>query len=81
MVSIENRRVKAFINSAGGTAGPQGKSYRIALPPVWAKELGLSEKSRDVLLQFDGESIVIRRAAKTGYVAIIADVRERGHEL
>jgi len=66
-VSIEQRKAKILINKAGGTAGADAKNYRVALPSAWINELGIDEESREVVLQFDGESITIRRAVSGGY--------------
>lgn len=80
-MAVEERRANILINKAGGTAGPRGKSYRIVLPPTWAKQLGITEADREVLLQFDGECITIRRAAASGYNDFLNAAREHGHEL
>ena len=66
-MSIEERKAKILINKAGGTAGADAKNYRVALPSAWINELGIDEESREVVLQFDGESITIRRAVSGGY--------------
>ena len=64
-MEMQERKANILINKAGGTAGPEGRTYRIALPAVWVKQLGITEENREVLLQFDGECITIRRAAST----------------
>ena len=61
-MSIEERKAKILINKAGGTAGADAKNYRVALPSAWINKLGIDKESREVVLQFDGESITIRRA-------------------
>lgn len=76
-MTLEERRANVLINKAGGTAGPEGRSYRVVLPPVWVKQLGITENSREVLLQFDGESITIRRAGTGEYVAFLNEAREK----
>ena len=53
----EERTANILINKAGGNAGPDANGYRVALPSAWMKALGISEGSRTVTLQFDGESI------------------------
>lgn len=79
-MTLEERQAKILINKAGGTAGPEGKSYRVVLPPVWAKQLGVMENSRDVILQFDGECITIRRAGTGEYHSFINEAREKKHD-
>lgn len=69
-MTLEERRAKILINKAGGTAGPEGKSYRVVLPPVWAKQLGVMENSRDVILQFDGECITIAELARENIIPL-----------
>lgn len=80
-MAIKERKANILINKAGGTAGPEGKSYRVVLPPVWAKQLGITPESREVLLQFDGECITIRRAAAQEYTAFINAARDKRHDL
>ena len=66
-MALEERKASILINTAGGTAGPGGRTYRVALPPVWVKQLGITETNREVLLQFDGESITLRPMAPDRY--------------
>lgn len=78
---MEQRKAKILINKAGGTAGTDAKNYRVALPSAWINELRIDEGSREVVLQFDGESITIRRAVPCGYAEFMDAARQRGHEL
>lgn len=78
---MEERKGKILINKAGGNASPESMSYRVALPPTWMKALDISESSRNITLQFDGESIVIRPVASTEYDAFLRDARQQGHNL
>lgn len=78
---MKERQTKVLINKAGGTAGPNGKGYRVVLPPTWAKQLGITEQDREVLLQFDGTSITIRRAAPARYEDFLNTARKSGHDL
>ena len=80
-MSIEQRKAKILIKKAGGTAGADAKNYRVALPSAWINELGIDEESREVVLQFDGESITIRRAVSGGYSDFVDTARRHGHEL
>lgn len=80
-MTIEERRANVLINKAGGTAGPEGKSYRVVLPPVWAKQLGITPKNREVLLQIDGECITIRKAAVQEYTSFLNAARDKRHDL
>ena len=80
-MTIEDRQARILINKAGGTAGPEAKSYRVALPSTWMKALGVSENDREVTLQFDGEAVIIRRPAASGYTAFFNKARSQGHDL
>lgn len=80
-MAIEERTARILINKAGGTAGPDAKNYRVALPSAWMKELGICEDDREVTLQFDGESITVRRRVPSGYHEFLAGARSKGHEL
>lgn len=80
-MALEERKASILINTAGGTAGPGGRTYRVALPPVWVKQLGITETNREILLQFDGESITLRPMAPDRYDAFLAAARSRGHKL
>ena len=77
----EERTANILINKAGGNAGPDANGYRVALPSAWMKALGISEGSRTVTLQFDGESITIRRPAVSDYDVFLANARSSAHTL
>ena len=66
VIVMEERKAKILINRAGGNAGAQSKGYRVALPSAWMKSLGITENDREVLLQFDGECITLRRPGPSG---------------
>lgn len=78
---MEERKAKILINRAGGNAGAQSKGYRVALPSAWMKSLGITENDREVLLQFDGECITLRRPGSSGYEAFLREARRQGHDL
>lgn len=77
-MDLEERQARILINKAGGNAGPEAKSYRVALPSTWMKALGVSENDRDVTLQFDGQAVIIRRPAASGYTAFLNEARSQG---
>ncbi len=78
---MEERKGKILINKAGGNASPAARSYRVVLPPTWMNALGISESNREITLQFDGESIVIRPVAATQYDEFLQDARRLRHDL
>ena len=38
---MEERKAHIQINKAGGTAGETSKNYRISLPSLWMKKMGI----------------------------------------
>ena len=54
---MEKRIVNIISGSAGGTAAKGSMTYKISLPSMWVKELGLDEKKAEIV--FDGKSITI----------------------
>lgn len=78
---MEERIANIHINKAGGTAGETSKNYRISLPSVWMKKIGIDEENREVFIQFDGEAIIIRKKGETEYDAFRMDAKKRNHEL
>jgi len=57
---MEQRDANLIIGLSGGTAGKGAKTYKIALPSSWVKQLNLEENNRGVRLIFDGESICLQ---------------------
>ena len=56
---MERRQGKVIVHASGGTAGKGGNTYKLTLPSVWMRELGINEDDREVELCFDGRSITI----------------------
>lgn len=54
---MEKRLSKISISSAGGTASPGSKTYKLSLPSSWLAQMGIDENSRQMELSFDGQSI------------------------
>ena len=54
---MEKRMVNIIAGSAGGTASKGSMTYKISLPSLWVKELGLDKKKAEI--SFDGKSITI----------------------
>ena len=58
---MERRQGKVIVHASGGTAGKGGNTYKLTLPSVWMRELGINENDREVELCFDGRSITIAK--------------------
>lgn len=78
---MEERKAQIQINKAGGNVRPYSQNYRTALPSVWMKTLGITHENREVLLHFDGDSIVIQRPSPSEYNFFLEDARRKGHPL
>lgn len=75
---MEHRQGKVIIHASGGTAGKGANTYKLTLPSVWIKEMGISEFEREVELSFDGSTIAVAKrlnmeefiAAKWGHTLL-----------
>lgn len=54
---MKKRIVNIISGSAGGTAAKGSMTYKISLPSMWVKKLGLDKKQAEI--SFDGKSITI----------------------
>lgn len=55
----EQRTMRLIINKAGGSSG--GNNCKISLPNKWVAAMGGTPEDREVLLEFDGEKITIKK--------------------
>lgn len=62
---MDTRKSNVLISKVGGNASKDSKKYRVGIPTIWAKQMGLSEDNRDLVLSFDGECITIRTEKKS----------------
>ncbi len=76
---MERRQGKIIIHASGGTAGKGANTYKLTLPSVWVKEMGINESDREVELFFDGSTITIARRLSVD--AFLSAKREQGHAL
>lgn len=58
---MEQRICKMIITSPGGTASKGSEMFRLSIPTSWAKEMGVSKESREVLLSFEDGKIIVER--------------------
>lgn len=78
---MEQRNARIMKQRSGGTAGPGGKCFRVALPVSWVKQLGLDGDQRDITLQFDGDSIIMRPRAASSYKTFLRNSQRADHDL
>ncbi|QUF85045.1 AbrB/MazE/SpoVT family DNA-binding domain-containing protein [Clostridium butyricum] len=53
------RILKVTFNKSGGTSSRNGVTTRLTLPTSWVKELGLTEKNREVIAKLEDGKIII----------------------
>lgn len=58
---MQEKTAKVIFNKSGGTAGSGGITNRVTIPTTWVREMGITEEDREVILKFDGETIIIRK--------------------
>lgn len=57
----ECRKVKVLMGSPGGNSGKGSSYYRVAIPPVWAQQMGITQDERVVKLTFDGKRMIVEK--------------------
>ena len=58
---IETRNANMIIAKAGGNASQNAYNCKVSIQKIWADKLGISPDDKSLSLQFDGDSIVIRK--------------------
>lgn len=76
---MERRLGKIIIHASGGTAAKGANTYKLTLPSVWVKDMGINESGREVELSFDGNTITIARRLSVD--EFVSAKRELGHAL
>lgn len=61
---MEKRKLNLVVNASGGNAGKSSLNYKLSIPTVWAKAMGISAEDRLVEVSFDGQKIVIEKIKK-----------------
>lgn len=76
---MEYRTGKVIVSAAGGTAASGSKTYKVSIPSLWIKEMGLNESKRNIELMFDGNSIYI--TAEKTIEEFVSQKKTMGHQL
>ena len=76
---MEHRTGKIIVSSAGGTAASGSKTYKVSIPSLWIKEMGLNENKRDIEFMFDGNCIYI--TAEKSIEEFVSQKQAAGHNL
>ncbi|MDO4454430.1 MAG: hypothetical protein Q4B90_08045 [Eubacteriales bacterium] len=56
---METRKVKMIITSPGGTSSKNAEGFRLNIPTVWARDMGISREARDVKISYENKRIII----------------------
>lgn len=59
---IEKRNANMIIAKAGGNASQNAYNCKVSIPKLWADKLGITTEDKALQLEFDGDSIVIRKS-------------------
>ena len=76
---MEYRTGKVIVSTAGGTAASGSKTYKVSIPSLWIKEMGIDENKRNIELMFDGNGIYI--TAEKTIEEFVSQKRTMGHNL
>lgn len=76
---MEHRKGKIIVSSAGGTAASGSKTYKVSIPSLWIKKMGIDENKRNVELMFDGNGIYI--TAEKSIEEFASQKKTIGHNL
>ncbi len=76
---MEYRTGKVIVSSAGGTAASGSKTYKVSIPSLWIKEMGIDENKRNIELMFDGNGIYI--TAEKSIEEFVSQKKTIGHQL
>ena len=76
---MEHRTGKIIVSSAGGTAASSSKTYKVSIPSLWIREMGLSDSKRNVEFMFDGNCIYI--TAEKSTEEFVSQKQAMGHSL
>lgn len=59
---IEKRKVNLIVAKAGGNASKNAYNCKISIPKLWADIMGAGPDSREMIMEFDGEKIILKKA-------------------
>lgn len=58
---METRICNVQIGKPGGNASKGAKNYRISIPSMWARQMGIAPEDKIVSISFDGQRIIIEK--------------------
>lgn len=63
---MEVRKAKLIANKAGGNSSKGSFNYKVSIPNIWVKDLGLGPENRDICIYFENDKIIIKKDDKEG---------------
>lgn len=58
---METRICNVQIGKPGGNASKGAKNYRISIPSMWARQMGIAPEDKTVSISFVGQRIIIEK--------------------
>lgn len=58
----EKRKANMIIGKCGGNSSKNAYNCKVSIPKLWADQIGISPDNKSLSLQFNGESIIIKKA-------------------
>lgn len=58
---MKTRICNIQIGKPGGNASKGAKNYRLSIPSVWARQMGITPEDKTVSIFFDGKRIIIEK--------------------
>lgn len=58
---METRKAKMIVTSPGGTSSKNAEGFRLNIPTVWARDMGISKEDRNVTISYENKRIIIEK--------------------
>ncbi|MEG0377203.1 MAG: hypothetical protein RR581_06165 [Eubacterium sp.] len=58
---MEKRKMRIMFSKAGGNASKNAYSCKVSIPKKWLDEMKVTPNERDICLEFDGETIILKK--------------------
>lgn len=57
----EKRKANMIIGKCGGNSSKNAYNCKVSIPKLWADQIGISPDNKSLSLEFNGESIIIKK--------------------
>lgn len=61
---MEKRKLNVIFSKAGGNASKNSYNTKITLPKVWLDIMQITPEDKEIIAEFDGEKIIIKKSSK-----------------